>query len=84
MPFPQEIQIEDEPSPAGDPMGEVKAAIDRIRAAVSADGLDEDERLILEQITTLGQKLFTGRAKQEQAALGGGPATQFIKRAVGG
>lgn len=74
----------DAPQGGGDAEQQIKAAIDQIRAAVSSDGLSENERLILEKITTLGQQLLAGREKEQQAAMGGGPATQFIKRATQG
>lgn len=73
-PEPQQSSDEDE----------IRNAISMFRGVAERDGLDESERLILEQITTLGQKLLAGREKQDQALLGGGPATQALSRAYGG
>jgi hypothetical protein len=89
MPHPMEIQVPPQqgaPAPdagggGGDPFQEI---IEAARRAVEADGtVDAQERLIIEQITTLVAKLQANREKQEQAALGGGPATQFLRRSSG-
>jgi hypothetical protein len=70
-----------EPADDEDPWQMVMEAV---RAAVQADGqVTAQEELIAEQITTLIAKLRAGREKEEQAALGGGPATQYLKRASG-
>jgi uncharacterized membrane protein YebE (DUF533 family) len=77
-PPPQEPDTDD----SGDPFQKI---IDAARAAASSDGtVSKAEMLIVEQITTLVAKLQAGREKEQQAALGGGPATQFLRRASGG
>jgi hypothetical protein len=74
IPLPQQ--------PSGDAWA---AVIDAARKAAESDGsVTEAERLIVEQITTLVQKIKAGREKEQQAALGGGPATQFLRRASAG
>lgn len=59
--------------------------LDIVRQAAQADGqVDEQEMVVVEQITSLIAKLRAGRAKEREAALGGGPATKFLSRASGG
>lgn len=79
------------PPPAGPEQGEELSFEDRLarivsdaRAAVAEDGVDPDEELILEQLTSLVAKIKAKRAKEHQAALGGGPATNFLGRMLGG
>lgn len=70
------------PEEDGDPFQKIIAAV---RAAVEEDGtVSPSEMVIVEQITTLVAKLQAGRDKEQQAALGGGPATQFLARKFGG
>lgn len=74
---PPEAPVADE-----DPWDLVKEAV---MAAVQADGnVSRQEMVVVEQITTLIAKLQAGRDKEEQAALGGGPATNFLRRSAGG
>ena len=83
MPHPMAIQVPAQQPQAGD-SDPFQKIIDAARAAVEADGtVSAQERLIVEQITTLVAKLQAGREKEQQAALGGGPATQYLKRASG-
>lgn len=71
-----------QPDQNADPFQKI---IDAVRAAVEEDGtVTPDENLIVEQITTLVAKLQAGRAKEQQAMLGGGPATQGLARIFGG
>lgn len=59
--------------------------MEAVRAAAQADGtVTPQENVIVEQIGSLIAKLQAGRDKERQAALGGGPATQYLKRANGG
>lgn len=75
----------DAPSSADDTGGDpVDESIAVLRQALEEDGqMDPEEKLLFEQITTLIAKFKAGRHKQEQAALGGGPATAFLKRSSG-
>ena len=67
---------------ASDPFQRI---IDAVRSAVEEDGtVTAQEMLIVEQITTLVAKLRAGRDKEQQAMLGGGPATQGLARIFGG
>ena len=71
-----------QPDQGSDPFQRI---IDAVRAAVEEDGtVTPAEMVIVEQITTLVAKLSAGRDKEQQAALGGGPATQFLARTFGG
>lgn len=70
-----------EPQDDEDPWDMVMEAV---RAAVQADGkVDPQEMVTVEKITSLIAAMQAGRHKQEQAALGGGPATQYLKRQSG-
>ena len=56
-----------------------------IGAAAESDGqVSENERLLIEKCRTIVQQFLASREKEAQAALGGGPATQFINRTLGG
>ena len=69
---------EDAPADDEDPWLMVMEAV---RAAAQADGtVTAQETVIVEQITSLIAKLRAGREKEEQAALGGGPATNYLRR----
>ena len=89
-PHPMAIQVPSQPpqslsQDAPDSGDAFQKIIDAARAAVEEDGtVSAQERLLVEQITTLVAKLQAGREKEQQAALGGGPATQFLRRASGG
>lgn len=84
-PFPPQIQIGGaDPAAQADPEQQIRDAIDQIRSAVAADGLDDQEKLILEQITTLGQKLLANRQSQAEAAMGTTPAHKAMARSYGG
>ena len=63
----------------------IKKFLEQLRAAVSADGqTSEAEKLLVEQMTTIGQKFLANREKEDQAALGGGGALNAVARALGG
>lgn len=83
---PPSIQVGDHPDSqtTAQKLAEVIPQIlDDVRAALSASDADPAEKLELEKITTQLQSMLAQHHKQEQAALGGGPATQFLKRASG-
>lgn len=93
-PYPDTIQIPGDgggqPAPEAAPEAQqspdemISMALDMIRQALSADGdLSEAERLTIEKVTTMLQQIPAGREKEQQAALGGGPATNFLRRNSG-
>jgi hypothetical protein len=56
-----------------------------IKAFCERDGrLSPKESMSLSKIRLELDKIAAERAKEEQAALGGGPATNFLRRASGG
>lgn len=56
-----------------------------VGAAAESDGqVSESERLLIEKCRTIIQQFLASREKEAQAALGGGPATQYISRTLGG
>ena len=58
--------------------------LDVVRSAAEADGtVDEQEMVIVEQITSLIAKLRAGRAKERDAALGTSPAMKHLGRQSG-
>lgn len=58
----------------------LRSIIDIAREEISANGVTEKERLLLEKLTTTVQQIRAEREKEQQAALGGGPATNFLRR----
>ncbi len=54
-----------------------------IRSAITADDASDNEKLIAEKMSTLGQQLLATHEKEHQAAMGGGPATNFLRRTSG-
>ncbi len=73
-----------QPAPEPDDEDPWDMVMEAVRAAVQADGkVDPQEMVTVEKITSLIAALQAGRDKQEQAALGGGPATQYLKRQSG-
>lgn len=62
----------------------IRQALDTIRAAIGSSNASDNEKLIAEKMTTLGQQLLATHEKEHQAAMGGGPATNFLRRASGG
>ena len=96
LPDGTEVPYPDDPGFGGDPFASaaepeqlgfderLSRIISDARAAIDEDGVDEQERLLFEQLTTLVQKIRATREKEHQAALGGGPATNFLRRAAGG
>jgi hypothetical protein len=56
-----------------------------IQQVALEDGtLTAEERLLIDAMATARAKFLAKREKEEQAALGGGPATNFLRRSVGG
>lgn len=63
----------------------LKRLISEIQSAASADGtVSENERLLIEKLTTLAQQFLATREKEHQAAMGGGPAMNALARMSGG
>lgn len=86
---PPEIQVNpadhpDNQQTQSDPAAQIADALSQIRDALGADGFSDQEKLTLEKVTTLLQGLSATREKEQQAAMGGGPATNFIRRSTGG
>lgn len=85
---PPEIQVNPADHPdnqqQADPTQQITDALSQIRDALAADGFSDQEKLTLEKVTTLLQGLSATREKEQQAAMGGGPATNFLRRASGG
>lgn len=52
--------------------------------AMSDGTVTEQERLLFEKISMSARQFNVGREKEQQAALGGGPATNFLRRSSGG
>lgn len=74
---PQNMPADDGPVPVDEVVG-------LLRQALEQDGeFDADDRLLFEQVTTLIAKFQANRAKQQEAALGGGPATKYLRRSSG-
>lgn len=87
--FPQQIQVDPSTHPNNQTQAQsaadhVSAALDEIRQAIQAPDSDPQEKLVLSKVTTLLAQFAATRHTQQQAALGGGPATQFLSRATGG
>lgn len=59
-------------------------ALTAVRQAIQAPDADPQEKATLEKVTTLLQQFAATRHSEQQAALGGGPATNFLRRATGG
>jgi DNA replication initiation complex subunit (GINS family) len=62
----------------------VDRAITEAHGKAAEGGLTPKERLLVEKLTSLYAQLLAERDKEEQAALGGGPATNFLRRNSGG
>lgn len=84
---PPEIQVDPSTHPDNQQQAsfadKIQAALDELRDAISAPDATEQERHTVEKTTTLLQGTLAGHEKEHQAALGGGPATNFIRRAAG-
>lgn len=85
MPAPPAAGPYAEPASEARPIEDVlKDCVAALEDAARADGsISERERLLLEKIRTLHQQFLADREKEHQAALGGGPATQFLARSFG-
>lgn len=90
---PQSIQVDpnqhpDSPDQGQSGGGDFDAAIDKVladlRAAISAPDASPQDKLTVEKVTTLLQGIKAQHDKEQQAALGGGPATNYLRRATGG
>ena len=80
MPYPDDMN-----APTADIESAIEEAMQILKDAAASDGqVTANERLVIEKITTLAQQLLATREKEHQAALGGGPATNFLKRMSGG
>ncbi len=84
---PPQIQVD----PSQHPQNQTKSFADAIdatladlRAALQATDATAAEKLTVEKVTTLLQGITATHEKEQQAALGGGPATNFLRRASGG
>jgi hypothetical protein len=75
------------PSPEEAPAGDedvLQMVLEAVRAAEAADGnVTPQERVIFEKITSLIAQLQAQRDKEDQAALGGSPALNSLKRLGG-
>jgi uncharacterized membrane protein YebE (DUF533 family) len=72
-------------APAADVEEVLSRFLSEIKAAAESDGqVSQNERLLIEKLTTIGQQFLANREKEDQAALGGGPATNSISRILGG
>lgn len=76
LPYPQE---------QAEPVDAVlKRLISEIQSAANADGqVTENERLLIEKLTTLAQQFLANREKEDQQAMGSSPAMNAISRAYG-
>ncbi len=61
----------------------IRAVLSELRDLLGVDGLSEAERLLLQKVAQLLQQLPAGREKEQQAALGGGLASNFLRRTSG-
>lgn len=75
----------EQPAQDDSPQGAFDRVMAEVQKLVEADGqVTQSEAMELEKIRMSIRKILAGREKEEQAALGGGPATSYLKRAVGG
>ena len=77
LPYP-----DDQPEDFDSKLSTVKSLL--VELAEDDGQVSEVERLEIEKILTMLQKFRADREKEHQAALGGGPATNFLRRAAGG
>lgn len=71
------------PAPEQDDLDEeshVEEALNHLGMALSRPSMSQAERLILEQATTILQKLLAGREKETEQAMGGSGATRVLAR----
>lgn len=78
---PSELEIPggEAPQGGGDPSDMVREALDLLRAALDAEPDDEDT-LVLEQMTTLGQKYLAAQQKLSDTAMGAGPGEKYVRK----
>lgn len=67
----------------------IEELLDRQRLELQQKMLEDgtisaEERLLIQAMEQAQAKFLAKREKEEQAALGGGPATNFLRRSVGG
>lgn len=70
--------------PEQSPEEMMRQALDLIHQALATDGFTEQEKLTFQKVTTLLQTPLAAREKEDQALVGGGPATNALARAYGG
>ena len=68
----------------GDMASDVRQIIQAVRAFADANGTSEQERLVVEKITTLLQQLSSDREKEEQGMLQGKLSPGAMSRAYAG
>jgi hypothetical protein len=77
------LPYQDEPSEEVEDV--VRRLVREVEVAINADGqVSENERLLFEKLRTLAQQFLANREKENQAALGGGPATNALARMTSG
>ena len=62
----------------------IRVAIEAAKKAADADETDDIETQDVMKAITVLQGLLGGRQKQQEALMGGGPATKALSRAYGG
>lgn len=67
----------------GDPLDQLREALDLIHAYLATEN-DEEDKLIGEQITTLMQRLLANNQKMMNDALGGKLSPKLMSQAYGG
>lgn len=67
----------------GDSVSLLGQALDLIRQAIDVEP-DEEDKLTLEQCTTLLQKVKASNQKLQDTAMGAGPGAKFLRKAQGG
>jgi hypothetical protein len=85
---PVDIGMPPEAAPPGGgeesgPVEVLKQALDMVKQAISAEP-DEQDKLTLEQATTLIQKVLANNEKLADQAIGAGPGARFLRKAQGG
>lgn len=74
-------QEEAAPARGGDPSELVRQALDLLHQALVAEKDDEDT-LVLEQMTTLGQKYLAQQQKLGDQATGAGPGVKLVRKSA--
>lgn len=71
-------------SEGGDPMKKIDFALKLLNSVLTDDVLEDDDELILEQATTLLQKVRATTQQLQDKALGVTPQAKFMRRQQGG